>query len=427
MRTSSSTGVLLSAGPGALPGPPPPGAGRPRQPTTGRPNLATSRSVNAPRRPSHGPRPPLAAPGAPAVLPRRASTRAPGGRSTLRRPSHHRTASDVSSWPPASMRNLLPDSPSTSTASTDHGETTIGPANSACALIGTSSSASTSGQTIGPPAENAYAVEPVGVAQMTPSHAHRDSGRPSISVTTSIMRARAIFSTLASLSAQVVAVTAPSCRTDTSIVIRSSTVYPCSTTWSTAPARSSGSVSARKPTWPRLTPSRGARRAGPSPRPAAACRRRRERSPSRRPARHPGWPGPRQRRRSADRPLPARGSARLSRRRRAGPPPGARCARAAGAADMAGHHGTVRLVSLRSLHDACRRSRGPSAGAPRRSQRKYSTLPDGPAAGSRSRRARRAPDPRPRRPPTRPLPRAEPGHAPRHPHRPGPCPPRTAA
>ena len=43
----------------------------------------------------------------------------------------------------------------TSAASTDRGETTIGPANRACALIGTSSSASTSGHTTGPPAENA--------------------------------------------------------------------------------------------------------------------------------------------------------------------------------------------------------------------------------------------------------------------------------
>ena len=57
----------------------------------------------------------------------------------------------------------------------------MGPANRACALIGTISSASTSGQTTGPPAENAYAVEPVGVAHTTPSQPHRDSGRPSIS------------------------------------------------------------------------------------------------------------------------------------------------------------------------------------------------------------------------------------------------------
>ena len=42
-----------------------------------------------------------------------------------------------------------------STASTDCGDTTIGGANSACALIGTMSSASTSGHTTGPPAEKA--------------------------------------------------------------------------------------------------------------------------------------------------------------------------------------------------------------------------------------------------------------------------------
>ncbi len=40
----------------------------------------------------------------------------------------------------------------TSTASTEDGETTSGRANSAWALIGTSSSASTPGHTMGPPA-----------------------------------------------------------------------------------------------------------------------------------------------------------------------------------------------------------------------------------------------------------------------------------
>ena len=49
------------------------------------------------------------------------------------------------------------------------GEITIGRANSACALLGTSNSASTCGHTSGPPAENAYAVDPVGVAHSTPS------------------------------------------------------------------------------------------------------------------------------------------------------------------------------------------------------------------------------------------------------------------
>src|SRR5262249_60321102 len=143
---------------------------------------------------------------------RRAAPRAPGGRWPLPPPPHHRPPAGPPGGPPPRLRDSQPDTPITSTASTDHGETTIGPANSACALIGTSSSASTSGQTIGPPAENPYAVDPGGVAQTTPPHARRDSGRPSISVTTSIIRSRATFSTLASLSAQVVAVTVPFCR-----------------------------------------------------------------------------------------------------------------------------------------------------------------------------------------------------------------------
>ncbi len=67
----------------------------------------------------------------------------------------------------------------TSAASTDSGDTTIGPAKRAWALIGTSKRASTSGQTTGPPAENAYAVEPVGVAKTMPSQPQRDK-RPSV-------------------------------------------------------------------------------------------------------------------------------------------------------------------------------------------------------------------------------------------------------
>ena len=102
----------------------------PRQPSTGSPNLATSRSVNGAscsRTRRTG------------CSPRRTSIRAPGGRSTVRRPSHHST-------PAPSVRA------STSIASTEVGATTIGRANSACALIGTMHSASTCGHTIGPPA-----------------------------------------------------------------------------------------------------------------------------------------------------------------------------------------------------------------------------------------------------------------------------------
>ena len=102
----------------------------PRQPSTDSPNFATSRSVNGAScsRTSRTGR-----------APRRTSMRAPGGSSTVRRPSHHST-------PDASAGAI------TSIASTDVGATTSGRANSAWALIGTISRASTPGQTTGPPA-----------------------------------------------------------------------------------------------------------------------------------------------------------------------------------------------------------------------------------------------------------------------------------
>jgi hypothetical protein len=65
----------------------------------------------------------------------------PRGGSWVRLPSHHST-------PVPCVRS------STSTANTDSGPTTNARPNSACGLSGTSSMASTAGQTIGPPAEN---------------------------------------------------------------------------------------------------------------------------------------------------------------------------------------------------------------------------------------------------------------------------------
>src|SRR4029079_13413374 len=103
----------------------------PRQPSTGRPNLATSRSVNGAE---------WSLANRTGLAPRLTSIRAPGGSSTIRRPSHHST--------PA-----LAVLACTSTASTLVGATTRGRANSACALIGTISRASTPGHTTGPPAE----------------------------------------------------------------------------------------------------------------------------------------------------------------------------------------------------------------------------------------------------------------------------------
>ena len=68
---------------------------------------------------------------------------------------------------------------------------------------GTTAMASTPGQITGPPAEKLYAVAPVGVDTTIPSQPKVVSGRPSISTTTSIMRSRLAFSTVASFSAQV--------------------------------------------------------------------------------------------------------------------------------------------------------------------------------------------------------------------------------
>ena len=92
---------------------------------------------------------------------------------------------------------------SSSIATACSGPTTSGFAKSACAESGTTAIASTVGQITGPPAEKLYAVEPVGVETTTPSHPNVESGRPSTSMTTSSIRSRLAFSTVASLSAQV--------------------------------------------------------------------------------------------------------------------------------------------------------------------------------------------------------------------------------
>ena len=76
-------------------------------------------------------------------------------------------------------------------------------------------------------------------------------------MTTSTMRSRAPFSTVASFSAHVRAISAPSARATTSTVIRASTAYCRSMSLSTVSASPSTSASARKPTCPRLTPSSG--------------------------------------------------------------------------------------------------------------------------------------------------------------------------
>ena len=63
---------------------------------------------------------------------------------------------------------------------------------------------------IGPPVENAYAVDPVGVAHSRPSQPKRSSGRSSTATAISSIRSRLVRSSDASLSAHVRAVTVPS-------------------------------------------------------------------------------------------------------------------------------------------------------------------------------------------------------------------------
>ncbi len=151
---------------------------RPRQPVTGRSNLATSRSVNG-----RG----CTTASRTGRRPRVTSTRERSATSTERRPSQDSTAGVEGS---------------TSMATDEVGASTRGRANRAWALIGATSRASTPGHRTGPPTENAYAVDPVGVEQIMPSQPHRDSGRLSTSTTHSSIRDRSTFSSDTSLRAQ---------------------------------------------------------------------------------------------------------------------------------------------------------------------------------------------------------------------------------
>ena len=132
----------------------------PRHPCTGSSNLRTRRSVNGLLLQPHQPH-------------RRAgtattSTREPAGSSTGRRPSQHSTAG----WPVRvdlhghDRRRRRPPAG----GRTGRARCSAPPA-----------APRTSGHITGPPAENAYAVEPVGVAHSTPSQPNADTGRPSTS------------------------------------------------------------------------------------------------------------------------------------------------------------------------------------------------------------------------------------------------------
>ena len=131
-----------------------------------------------------------------------------------------------------------------------------------CGAAGITSSPSTVGDTIGPPAEYAYAVEPVGVAMTTASAAYRTNGCPSTTTSTAAtlspgMRTRATSLNAVRVGSQTLQVTA----------IRGSIVYAWASTADSASSSSAMSTSARKPSRPKLTPSTG-RPCGPASRSA---------------------------------------------------------------------------------------------------------------------------------------------------------------
>ena len=239
---------------------------------------------------------------------------------------------------------------------------------------------STSGHTTGPPAENAYAVEPVAVAATTPSQPNVDSGRPSTS-SEDLEHARAVDLLERGLvegpAGADVAVRSDrrarrACRAPRRRSRRRSA-------GATASPMSSRSVSARNPTCPRLTPSSGTSRAArelggaqdravaaehddqlerrqvarrPRPRPRARARRRPARARA-----TASWV-------ADDGLLAAAGGSTTSARRVIGAPP------------PSGEHGRG---DPRRRAPCDRRRRRPP-----RSHRKNSTLPLGPGSGLRT-------------------------------------------
>src|SRR4051794_29858411 len=73
-----------------------------------------------------------------------------------------------------SQKSVVPGFTRTATITTGEAlETTTGRNDKECGQIGVTQNASTSGETIGPPAETLYAVEPEGVATIIPSPKYR--------------------------------------------------------------------------------------------------------------------------------------------------------------------------------------------------------------------------------------------------------------
>src|SRR5919197_4353684 len=131
---------------------------------------------------------------------------------------------------------------------------TIGRFVKVCGAIGVSSSASSVGCTIGPPAARLYAVDPVGVATIRPSALTRVTNSLPIDTDRSIIRDLAAFVMTTSFSAMYSGTDPPTLIVVDRSIMRSS-MRPPSRRAASSAGYSSGSVtSVRNPRLPKLTP-----------------------------------------------------------------------------------------------------------------------------------------------------------------------------
>ena len=112
-----------------------------------------------------------------------------------------------------------------SIATSPESGTTIGRFERSCGAIGTTTQPAMPGCRIGPPAESAYAVEPVGEPTIRPSARRLATNSPSISIFSSTMPAVAPRLTITSLRAKPSKIVAPSRSTPPSSMARCSSSY----------------------------------------------------------------------------------------------------------------------------------------------------------------------------------------------------------
>ena len=147
-------------------------------------------------------------------------------------------------------------SPTTSRLTTLLAPSTNDRSKTICAAIGVTMRHGTSGETIGPRAENEYAVEPVGVATITPSAENVVTYSPSTATWRRISRCLARFSTMISFIAHCGGKGSPLPGSATT-ASRSSIAARPSSASRISGAASGGSTSVRKPRRPTLTPRTG--------------------------------------------------------------------------------------------------------------------------------------------------------------------------